>query len=98
MIAEIFFSKIDSIGPGSETTLIDFKPSPISSQTVEVSKMSELTVAITAYANEARNTGLCGRVYVRKVGRDRSIAGFNNMDTRGVLVNRHVGEAAADDM
>lgn len=96
MRAQFYFSKIDCIRPGSETTIFDFKPQPIPAEVVEVDRMSELTMAINAYVGMAQASGFCGRVYVKKVGQGRAFAGFNQMDQRGILVNKAVGEAAPD--
>jgi hypothetical protein len=96
MIAEIWFSEIAKIGYKSEISIIDFRPSKIAPQTVEVYKMPALRALVDAYVEQATQTNLCGRIYVRKKGRDRAIPGFNQMDPRGVLINKHVGEAAPD--
>lgn len=94
MKVKIWFSKIDAIGGGSETSIIDFQPSPVPPALAEPESLAELETAVTAYAAQATLLGHCGRVYVTKQGTGRAFSGFNQRSTRGVLVNKEVGEAA----
>lgn len=94
MKTRLWFWKIDSIGEGSEVSILTFGKAAMPDRIVECASIAEVVAAQQTYAQEIEALGLCGRLNVDKARTEtgRALSGLKKVPN--ILINKHIGEAA----